>query len=97
MITLISGSTFVLFLFVTTAVLASAIQQCWLRVSATQFTPYMTILNLGRPSGVAVFGPIKDGFDWPYVFRVFGIILFIQLMAIGFMSDKEACATGQGF
>lgn len=57
----------------------------------------MTILNLGRPSGVAVFGPIKDGFDWPYVFRVFGIILFIQLMAIGFMSDKEACATGQGF
>jgi PAT family beta-lactamase induction signal transducer AmpG len=85
MVTLIIGSTFVLFVFVNIAVLASAMQHCWLRVSATQFTLYMTVYNLGRSSGAGVFGPIKENFDWPYVFLAFGIMLLMPLMAIGFI------------
>jgi PAT family beta-lactamase induction signal transducer AmpG len=67
------------------ALLAFAMQHCWLRVSATQFTLYMTVYNLGRSSGAGIFGPIKENFDWPYVFLVFGIIILIGLMLVGFI------------
>jgi PAT family beta-lactamase induction signal transducer AmpG len=82
---LVIGSTFTFYVLANIALLAFAMQHCWLRVSATQFTLYMTVYNLGRSSGAGIFGPIKENFDWPYVFLAFGIIILISLMLVGFI------------
>jgi MFS transporter, PAT family, beta-lactamase induction signal transducer AmpG len=55
-------------------------QLCWKRVSATQFTLYMAISNLGLAAGAAIMGPLKEIFEWEYVFL--GYILFAAVMLI---------------
>ena len=44
---------------ITIAIFAVAMQLCWKRVAATQFTLYMTISNLGTALGSAMLGPLK--------------------------------------
>lgn len=55
-------------------VLALAMQLCWKRISALQFTFFMTIFNFGLASGAAFLGIIKDYFDWQGILFVFGVI-----------------------
>jgi len=45
---------------ITIAIFAVAMQLCWKRVAATQFTLYMTISNLGTAFGSAMLGPLKS-------------------------------------
>ena len=45
---------------VTIGVFALAMELCWKRVAATQFTLYMTIANLGLSCGAAMLGPMKS-------------------------------------
>jgi PAT family beta-lactamase induction signal transducer AmpG len=44
---------------ITIAVFAVAMEVCWKRVAATQFTFYMMISNLGSSAGSALLGPIQ--------------------------------------
>ena len=50
---------YVLLTFTTIAIFASAMQLCWKRVAATQFTLYMAISNLGFGSWSSNYGATK--------------------------------------
>jgi PAT family beta-lactamase induction signal transducer AmpG len=45
---------------ITIAVFAVAMEVCWKRVAATQFTLYMMIANLGSSTGSALLGPVTS-------------------------------------
>ena len=54
----------VMYVFATIGVFATAMQCCWKKVSATQFTLYMTISNIGRIVGAKLIGPMTNNFSW---------------------------------
>ncbi len=58
---------YILLTFTTIAIFASAMQLCWKRISATQFTLYMAISNLGLAAGAALMGQLKGFLDWEFV------------------------------
>lgn len=72
----------ILGMFMTIAFLAIAMQLCWKRVAATQFTLYMAIHNMGLSVGAWLMGELKTYWDWPLVFRAYLplIILFLVIM-----------------
>jgi MFS transporter, PAT family, beta-lactamase induction signal transducer AmpG len=77
----------ILYVFCSIGVFATAMQCCWKKVSATQFTLYMTISNVGRIVGAKAIGPIKNYFSWEYTLLAFAIMiaaawLLIRLMHI---------------
>jgi len=76
----------VLYVFATIGILATAMQCCWKKVSASQFTLYMTISNLGRIAGAALIGPIKDHFSWQYTLLSFGIMIALAWVVIQFLN-----------
>ena len=71
---------YALITFGTIAIFASAMQLCWKRIAATQFTLYMAISNLGLAVGAAVMGQLKSYFEWEYV--ILAYVLFAGLMLI---------------
>lgn len=66
-----------LYVFASIGVFAIAMQFCWKKVSATQFTLYMTLGNLGRMAGAKIIGPVHDHFSWQYC--LYGFILLLGL------------------
>jgi PAT family beta-lactamase induction signal transducer AmpG len=81
---------YILETFITIAVFATAMQLCWKRISATQFTLYMAISNLGHSLGAAMVGPLKDNFNWQYVILSFIIFALIMLVFVRFIHfDKH--------
>ncbi len=83
----------ILFVFTSIGVFATAMQCCWKKVSATQFTLYMTISNIGRIAGAKIIGPIKSHFNWDYTLLAFALIfalawLLIRLMHINTQVEK---------
>lgn len=75
----------VLYVFATIGVFATAMQCCWKKVSATQFTLYMTISNIGRIVGAKLIGPIKSNFNWEYTFLSFSMMIALAWILIRFM------------
>lgn len=76
----------------TIAIFASAMQLCWKRISATQFTLYMAISNLGLAAGAALMGQLKNLFDWQYIFLVyvfFALVMFVLMRFINFDKHQE--------
>jgi PAT family beta-lactamase induction signal transducer AmpG len=71
------GGYYVLYTFITIASFAIGMELCWCRVSATQFTLYMAISNMGRAFGAYLLGPLKQNFPWEEV------ILAAGLFAVG--------------
>ncbi len=67
--------------FITIAILAVAMQLCWKRVAATQFTLYMAIANLGMSAGAWIMGELKTYFTWQYVF-MFCIVFMVLVLAV---------------
>ncbi|MEO7523315.1 MAG: MFS transporter, partial [Ferruginibacter sp.] len=63
----------ILYVFCTIGIFATAMQCCWKKVSATQFTLYMTIGNLGRIFGAKLIGPITANFSWGYTLLAFAV------------------------
>ncbi len=79
-----------LIVFTTIAVFASAMQLCWKRISATQFTLYMAISNLGLATGAALLGPLKSFLAWEYVVLAYAVFAAFMLIAIQFLRfDKH--------
>jgi PAT family beta-lactamase induction signal transducer AmpG len=56
---------YTLYCFFTISVFATAMQLCWKRVSATQFTLYMAVSNLGLAVGAWLFGLLASHLDYP--------------------------------
>jgi PAT family beta-lactamase induction signal transducer AmpG len=77
---------YILLTFTTIAIFASAMQLCWKRVSATQFTIYMAISNLGLAAGAALMGQLKGFFDWQFVILSYIIFAGVMLVLIRFIN-----------
>ena len=79
----------VLCVFTTIGIFATAMQCCWKKVSASQFTLYMTIANLGRIAGAASIGPVKRHMDWNYSILSFAIMIATAWLAIQFLDIRK--------
>jgi len=62
---------------------------CWCRVSATQFTLYMAIANMGRALGASLLGPLKDSFGWQYAILAVGVLALASLFFIVLLRLKK--------
>ena len=83
-------SFYILLTSTTIAIFAAAMQLCWKRISATQFTLYMAISNLGLAAGAALMGQLKNMFDWEYIFLTYILFAAIMLVLIRFVKfDKH--------
>jgi PAT family beta-lactamase induction signal transducer AmpG len=71
---------FVLDTFITIAIFATAMQLCWKRISATQFTLYMAVSNVGLSVGAAILGPLKESLNWEFV--ILSTVLFYAVALI---------------
>jgi PAT family beta-lactamase induction signal transducer AmpG len=71
---------FVLDTFILIAIFATAMQLCWKRISATQFTLYMAISNVGLSVGAAILGPLKESLNWEFV--ILSAVLFYTVALI---------------
>jgi PAT family beta-lactamase induction signal transducer AmpG len=62
---------YVIHVMYTIAVFATAMQLCWKRVAATQFTLYMAVSNLGLSAGAALMGALSERFAYPVVIAAY--------------------------
>jgi PAT family beta-lactamase induction signal transducer AmpG len=70
---------YVLYVFITIGSFAIGMELCWCRVSATQFTLYMAISNMGRALGASLLGPLKERLPWEYVIATVGVFALVSL------------------
>lgn len=82
----------ILYTFSCIAIFAIAMQFCWKKVSASQFTLYMTLSNLGRIALAALIGPIKDHFSWQISLLSFSIMMAICWLLMQFMNIEKHSA-----
>ncbi len=75
----------ILYVFSSIGLFAIAMQCCWKKVSATQFTIYMTMGNLGRVAGAKLIGPMKTEFSWEYTLLGFAVVMMIAWLIIQFL------------
>lgn len=75
--------------FITIAVFAVAMQLCWKRVAATQFTLYMTIANLGMSVGAWMMGEVKAYLSWQHVFMFILVFMAIVLSILPFINFSK--------
>ena len=75
----------VLYVFTCIGIFSTAMECCWKKVSATQFTLYMTIGNLGRIAGAKMIGPVKSHFSWEYTLLGFSILIASVWVIIQFI------------
>jgi PAT family beta-lactamase induction signal transducer AmpG len=72
---------YTLFTLLTISIFATAMQLCWKKVAATQFTIYMAVSNLGLSVGASLLGPLKSMFSYHILILtgVFssGVLLFL--------------------
>jgi len=71
------GLYYTLYVFTSIASFAIGMQLCWRRISATQFTLYMAISNIGRSVGASLLGPLKARLPWEHM------LVFVALLAGG--------------
>jgi MFS transporter, PAT family, beta-lactamase induction signal transducer AmpG len=71
---------------------AAAMECCWKKISATQFTLYMTIGNLGRNVGAALVGTVKSNFDWQIALSFFAIFIVLSWIVLQFIHVKQQVA-----
>ena len=81
------GFYYTLYVFISIASFAIGMQLCWPRISATQFTLYMAMANVGRSVGAAMLGPLKANLPWEDIFLVvallaMGSLVFVMILRI---------------
>jgi MFS transporter, PAT family, beta-lactamase induction signal transducer AmpG len=79
-----------LYTFACIGIFAIAMQCCWKKVSASQFTLYMTIANLGQMAFAALIGPIKANFNWNISIFSTAVFIGLALLLLQFVNiDKQ--------
>ena len=69
---------------------AIAMQCCWKKVSACQFTLYMTISNLGQMVFASLIGPIRENFSWENSLFAFALFIGLAWFILQFLNiDKQ--------
>ncbi len=76
---------YVLTTFITIAIFAAAMNLCWKRISATQFTLYMAVSNLGLATGAWLLGPLTNLLSWEYVLLAITVFPLIMLVLTSFI------------
>jgi MFS transporter, PAT family, beta-lactamase induction signal transducer AmpG len=90
MVTAFISLFYILVVFFEISLFATAMQLCWKRISATQFTLYMTISNLGLAAGSAIFGPLKGFLSYDLVMLCFILFSSITILLLRFVTfDKH--------
>ncbi len=79
----------VLYVFTTIGIFATGMQCCWKKVSATQFTLYMTVANMGRIVGAKLIGPMKIHFSWQYTLFAFAGMIALAWVLIQFIQVSQ--------
>jgi PAT family beta-lactamase induction signal transducer AmpG len=72
----------VLYTFACIGIFAIAMQCCWKKVSASQFTLYMTIANLGQIAFAAMIGPIRTHFNWSVTLLAFAVFIALAWLLL---------------
>jgi PAT family beta-lactamase induction signal transducer AmpG len=67
------------------AVLALAMQMCWKRISALQFTFCMTIFNGALAAGAALLGDLRNHFGWQTIFIIFSAMVFSGMFLLRYL------------
>lgn len=86
----------VLYTFACIGIFAIAMQCCWKKVSASQFTLYMTIANLGQIAFAAMIGPIRTNFSWSVTliaFAIFIALAWLLLQRLNIQQQIEGIVT----
>jgi PAT family beta-lactamase induction signal transducer AmpG len=78
-----------LYVFTCIGIFATAMECCWKKVSATQFTLYMTIANLGRIAGAKLIGPVKDQFSWEYTLLFLALAMALSWIVTRFIHINQ--------
>ena len=81
-----------LFTFAAIALFATAMQCCWQRISALQFTLFMAIYNLGQTAGAALIGPLRANLSWQYTLLSFSVLAAVALVVIQFLDTGRHVA-----
>ncbi len=79
----------VLYTFACIGIFAIAMQCCWKKVSASQFTMYMTIGNLGRIALAALIGPITSNFNWQVALIAFAVMITLAWLIMQFLNINK--------
>lgn len=80
----------IIFTLTSIAVFAIAMQCCWKKISASQFTLYMTIANLGQMLFASFIGTTTEIFSWQYALFIFAIFIAIAWLVLQFLNiDKQ--------
>jgi PAT family beta-lactamase induction signal transducer AmpG len=79
----------VVYTFACIGIFAMAMQCCWKKVSASQFTLYMTISNLGRIVFAALIAPIKGNFSWEITLFAFAIMIATAWLLMQFLNINK--------
>ena len=80
---------YTLYTFLCIAVFASGMNLCWRTVAATQFTLYMALSNMGRASGSALVGILKENYTWGIVFVFAASMPLIMGIIVQFINFKN--------
>jgi PAT family beta-lactamase induction signal transducer AmpG len=75
--------------FAKIGVFAIAMQCCSKRVSASQFTFYMTIGAVGSMVGAALIGPVKNNYSWEISFTFFAIMMVLCAINLRALNIKK--------
>ncbi len=62
--------------------LALAMQCCWPRVSAVQFTLYMAITNAGTTAGTALLGYVRSHYAWDVTFWLVPVLALVPVVVL---------------
>jgi len=75
-----------LFVLSSIGLFAIAMQFCWKRISALQFTFYMAIYNIGLAAGAALIGRLRIYFEWDYMILAFSIMALLAAVVVRFIN-----------
>ncbi|MFB6318327.1 MFS transporter [Saccharicrinis sp. FJH54] len=75
--------------FLTITVFAIAMHLCWKRISATQFTLYMAVSNLGLTCGAWLMGQLRNQFEWQYVILAYLVFIIFMLFMMKFINFEK--------
>lgn len=79
----------VLYVFASIGIFAIAMQCCWKKVSASQFTFFMTVGNLGRIAGAKLIGTVKAEFTWEITLLAFVLMILTAWLVIRFVKIES--------
>lgn len=78
-----------LYTFAVISMFAIAMQLCWKKISALQFTLFMAIYNLGQTTGASLIGPFRNHMNWSYTLLCFPGFLALALLIVQILNIKR--------